>query len=133
MHEYGLAADIVRGVQAEAARQGGRRLASLEVRVGALNRLETETLSFWLAEEITEHIGAIDVDAIRVLRVPLLIACRGCGHETRIVPDDDLVLLGPDSRRCAACGSDDVRLDGGADWEIHAGWSDDGARRDAPS
>lgn len=124
MHEYGLAADIVRGVQAEAVRAGGRHLASLEVRVGALARLETETLSFWLAEEITEHVGAIDADAIRVVRAPLLVTCRRCGHEASVVGDEDLVVLDPRTRRCPECGADDVRLDGGTGWEIVAGWAD---------
>jgi Zn finger protein HypA/HybF involved in hydrogenase expression len=128
VHEYGLAADIVHGVQAEAERAGGKRLASLEVRVGALARLETETLSFWLAEEITEHIGAIDAGSVQVVRAPLLVTCLSCGHEASVATaDDDLVMVDRRSCRCSECESDEVRLDGGADWEILAGWAEDGA------
>ena len=70
MHELGLAADIVHGVQEQAAAEGGKRLAVLEVEVGALERLETDTLAFWLAEELADHLDdpSIDADRIRVLR-----------------------------------------------------------------
>lgn len=126
MHEYGLAADIVHGVQAEAARAGGKRLASLDVEVGALERLETETLAFWLAEELAEHLEdpAIDADSIRVLRTPLRVTCLRCGHEGEVAAEDDLVLLDPASRRCAECGSDEVKVDGGTGWTIRAGWEE---------
>jgi Zn finger protein HypA/HybF involved in hydrogenase expression len=130
MHEYGLAADIVRGVQAEAAAAGGKRLASLEVEVGALTRLETDTLAFWLAEELAEHLGdaAITADRVRVFRAPLTVTCRRCGNEAAVqADDDDLVLIDPRARRCSGCGSDDVKLDGGTGWTIQAAWAEDGS------
>jgi Zn finger protein HypA/HybF involved in hydrogenase expression len=129
MHEYGLAADIVHGVQAEAAAKGGKRLATLEVEVGALARLETETLSFWLAEELADHLDdpSIDAERIRVVRAPLRVACPGCGHEDLIPSEDgDLVLLDPAARRCPECGSEDVKVDGGTGWTIRVDWAEDG-------
>jgi Zn finger protein HypA/HybF involved in hydrogenase expression len=127
MHEYGLAADIVRGVQAEAAAEGGRHLSSLEVEVGALARLETDTLSFWLAEELADHLDdpSIDADRIRVVRAPLHVTCLACGHEEHVpAEDDDLVLFDPASRHCSACGSEGVRADGGTGWEIRVDWAE---------
>ena len=128
MHEYGLAADIVRGVQAEAAAAGGRHLASLEVEVGALARLETDTLAFWLADELAEHLGdsAIGADCIRVFRAPLIVACLRCGHKAVVPAADDLVVLDPRSGRCSECESDEVKLDGGTAWSIRVGWRGDG-------
>jgi Zn finger protein HypA/HybF involved in hydrogenase expression len=127
MHEFGLAADIVRGVQAEAAAEGGRHLASLEVEVGALARLETDTLSFWLAEELAEHLDdpSIDADRIRVVRAPLHVTCTSCGHEEHVAAeDDDLVLFDPVSRRCSKCGAEGMRAEGGTGWEIRIGWAE---------
>ncbi len=126
MHEYGLAADIVHGVQAEAARAGGKRLATLDVEVGALERLETDTLAFWLAEELAEHLDgpAIGADSIQVVRTPLLVTCLRCSHEAQVPVEDDLVLLDPGSRRCSECGSDEVKVDGGTGWTIRAGWEE---------
>jgi Zn finger protein HypA/HybF involved in hydrogenase expression len=128
MHEYGLAADIVNGVQAQAAAAGGRRLASLEVAVGALTRLDTDTLAFWLAEELAEHLGdpAIAADCIRVFRTPLIVTCLRCGHEAAVTAEDDLVVLDPRSRCCSECRSDEVKLDGGTGWSISVGWAADG-------
>jgi Zn finger protein HypA/HybF involved in hydrogenase expression len=127
MHEYGLAADIVHGVLEQAKSEGGRELAVLEVDVGALERLETDTLAFWLAEELADHLGdpTIDADRIRVMRTPLTLKCRRCGQDTTVPVEDDLVLLDPLARRCAACGSDEVTADGGTGWTIRAGWKSD--------
>ena len=71
--------------------------------------------------------GAIDADAIRVVRLPLRVTCLQCGHEAEFASDGDLVMLDQGSRLCAECRSDEVRLDGGADWEIRAGWVEEGA------
>jgi Zn finger protein HypA/HybF involved in hydrogenase expression len=126
MHEYGLAADIVHGVQAEANREGGKRLASLDVEVGALERLETDTLAFWLAEEFAEHLEGppIGADSIRVVRMPLIVTCLRCGREAQVPVEDDLVVLDPGSRRCSDCGADEVKVDGGTGWTIRAGWEE---------
>jgi Zn finger protein HypA/HybF involved in hydrogenase expression len=129
MHEYGLAADIVHGVQAEAAAVAGRRLASLRVEVGALARLETETLAFWLAEELADHLGdpSIDAERIRVLRAPLTVTCRSCGREAKVPAEDELAVLDPAVRRCPGCESDDVELDGETGWTIRVDWAEDGS------
>jgi Zn finger protein HypA/HybF involved in hydrogenase expression len=125
VHEFGLAADIVHGVQAEAAAVPGRRLDALDVEVGALERLETETLAFWLAEELADHLddASIGADRIRVVRLPLRLICRRCGHESTVPAEDDLVVLDPAARRCAACGSEDVAADGATGWTIEARWA----------
>jgi Zn finger protein HypA/HybF involved in hydrogenase expression len=126
MHEFGLAADIVHGVQAEAAAVPGRRLEVLDVEVGALERLETETLAFWLAEELADHLDdpTIDAGRVRVVRQPLTVTCLRCGRETTVPAEDDLVLIDPSARRCAACGSDEVKVDGAAGWTIEARWAE---------
>jgi Zn finger protein HypA/HybF involved in hydrogenase expression len=128
MHEYGLAADIVHGVLEQSKAAGGKRLAALEVEVGALERLETDTLAFWLAEELADHLGdpTMVADRIRVFRAPLALTCLHCGHERSVAAaDDELVLLDPLASRCPACGSDDVKRDGASGWTIRAGWQDD--------
>ena len=118
MHEYGLAADIARRVEARARRSGARRLAVLDVEVGALDRLSPDHLAFWLREALGEAVGAA---SISVLRAPLSLTCLRCGHLRTVAPDDDeLAALDPAFSRCPACRSFEVEVDGKAGCRIRA-------------
>ena len=110
MHEYALAADIARRVRAEARRAGGR-VAGLEVEIGAADRLDAETLAFWLAETLKKSARAGGAH-VRVVRGAATLTCGRCGGAFPL-PVGDEQWEGPAQadRCCPACRSDQVSLD----------------------
>jgi hydrogenase nickel incorporation protein HypA/HybF len=106
MHELALAEAIV-AVAAEHA--GGRRVAKVEVRVGALRQVAPGALSFafQLAAEGTPVEGA----ELEIEEVPARIACRRCAARSRA---RELPLA------CARCGSRDVDVVGGEELLVEA-------------
>ena len=96
MHELAIA-DAVLAVAGEHA--GGRRLASVTVRVGHLRQVVPAALefSFALAAEGTSVAGArLEIEA-----VPAAGVCRRCGTESEL---DGFPLA------CRACGELDLEL-----------------------
>jgi len=96
MHELSLADAVVRIACAHA---GGRRIESVELKVGHLRNVVPEALSFafTLVAEGTEAEGA----ALLMEEVPAAGVCRACGAESE---------FGAFPLACAACGSLDVEL-----------------------
>jgi hydrogenase nickel incorporation protein HypA/HybF len=96
MHELSIADAIVRIACAHA---GGRRIETVEVKVGHLRQVVPDALAFafTLVAEGTEAEGA----ALLMEEVPAAGICRMCGSESDL-PGFPLA--------CDACGSLDVEL-----------------------
>lgn len=97
MHEVSLAHAVWRQVTAEMEKHPGRRLMGVHVAVGALSGAAPELLEFALGLLVAE--SQWPQAAIDVRDEPVLLVCRGCGHE---YPMDEMRL------RCPACGSADI-------------------------
>ncbi len=95
MHELGLAQEVVRVVEAAAARAGARRVLSVRVRAGRLMQVEPDTLTFLLA--VVGRASPVAQDAsFRLEIVPVRLACRRCGHAWE---------MGDWAFACPRCGS----------------------------
>jgi hydrogenase nickel incorporation protein HypA/HybF len=96
MHELSLADAVVRIACAHA---GGRRIESIELKVGHLRQVVPDALAFafTLVAEGTEAEGA----ALLMEEIPAAGFCRGCGTESEF---EAFPLA------CGACGSLDVEL-----------------------
>jgi hydrogenase nickel incorporation protein HypA/HybF len=96
MHELALADAIVRIVLAHA---GGRRIESVECKVGHLRQVVPDSLAFAfsLLTEGTEAEGA----ELVIEEIPAAGTCRACGTESEF---DGFPLA------CHACGGLDVEL-----------------------
>jgi hydrogenase nickel incorporation protein HypA/HybF len=106
MHELAIADSIVRIACAHAR---GRRVATVELKVGHLRQVVPSALefSFALVAEGTEIEGA----ALVVDAVPAGGRCRACGSDG---PLGDFPL------RCRACGGFDVEVLRGEELEVEA-------------
>lgn len=106
MHELSLCRSIEGIVRAHAA---GRPVARVEVRVGHLRQVVSDTLvSCWgLLTEGTELAGTV----LEVDEVPAVVACTACGARTELAAP---VL------RCGTCGGRDVSLVAGEELVVVA-------------
>lgn len=118
MHELSIADAIVRIACAHA---GGRRIETVEVKVGHLRQVVPDALefAFALVAEGTEAHGAV----LLLEEVPAAGVCRVCGSESEL-PGFPLA--------CEACGSLEVELVRGEELlvdaltmedEVPSGWS----------
>jgi hydrogenase nickel incorporation protein HypA/HybF len=96
MHELSLADAVVRIACAHA---GGRRIQSIELKVGHLRQVVPDALAFafTLVADGTEAEGA----ELLMEEVPAAGVCRGCGTESEFAAFP---------LACEACGSLDVEL-----------------------
>jgi len=106
MHELSIA-DAILGVALRSA--GGRRVAKVEVRVGALRQVVPSALEF--AFELVAQGTAAEGAELELEHVPVRVACRSCGREEEL---SDLPLA------CPACGSVDVRVSAGEELSVEA-------------
>lgn len=107
MHELSVARGILEIIEAERARHGFDRVRAVRLRLGALSGVDADALAFAFeaAREGTcasEASLEMDVEQGRLL-------CKACGAET----DAD---ARPEA--CPACGSADLRFQGGTDLDI---------------
>ena len=106
MHELSIAQAVVEIAERQAR---GRRVAAVELRVGRLRQVVPSALEFsW--ELVTEGTVA-EGSELRIVDVPVRIACRACGAESRM---DDFPLV------CAGCGSLDVDVVAGEELQVEA-------------
>lgn len=99
MHEFGLCESIVEAVEQRAQ---GRPVSGVRVRVGALHRVDEESLvaAFALVAE-----GTVAADAqMQFVELPIRLRCRTCGQES-----EGPELLG----YCPHCQAPDPELLGG--------------------
>jgi hydrogenase nickel incorporation protein HypA/HybF len=106
VHELSIA-DAVVTIAREHAR--GRRVTSVEVRIGRLRQVVPDALefAFGLVAAGTNVEGA----ALAVEHVPARVACAGCGEETEAA---DFPIA------CALCGSLDVEVIAGDELLVEA-------------
>ncbi|MGH3343361.1 MAG: hydrogenase maturation nickel metallochaperone HypA [Carbonactinosporaceae bacterium] len=99
MHELGLCEAILDAVE---RRAGGRRVASVRVRIGALHRVVEPALNrgFSAVAAGTVAEGA----RVSLVCVPAVVACRACGGRTESEYP---------TGACPACGAAAPELSGG--------------------
>jgi len=106
MHETGLVEGIVDAVQ---RRAGGRPVAAVRVRIGALHRAHPGPME--LAWEMVGAGTVLDGSRLELVEVPVTITCPDCGR----------VDNGPDRvPYCAGCGATDVEHAGGEDLTLES-------------
>jgi hydrogenase nickel incorporation protein HypA/HybF len=100
VHEIGIAEPIVAAVQ---QRAGGRRVAVVRVRAGAMHRIVEDSMqAAWeMLASGTEAEGA----RVEVVTLPVRCTCRACGAEAE--SDTDPVAV------CPSCGGTAMDLTGG--------------------
>jgi hydrogenase nickel incorporation protein HypA/HybF len=107
VHELALCGAIADIVTRQA---GERRVAAVHVRIGELRQVVPDTLAFcWtMVTEATELAGA----ELEVERVPAAVHCRAC--------DRHLPMAGAMAIVCPACGSFDVEVTAGEEFDVTA-------------
>ncbi|HSE71181.1 MAG TPA: hydrogenase maturation nickel metallochaperone HypA [Nocardioidaceae bacterium] len=104
MHEYGLAQSILDVV---VTRAGARRVSALQVRAGALQRIDEPTmdLAFAAVARGTVAEGA----RVELEVVPVTLTCRSCGAVTES-PDPYATCGRCDGTDVDAVGGDELTL-----------------------
>ena len=117
MHEMSLAQSLL---DLAVQHAGGHPITNLRVRVGPLSGVVTDSLDFCF-EFVSE--GTLAEGAkLEYESAPVLLQCKACGAQ---VPTDDwdghpgheIVYLAIESG-CALCGSKDLRVAGGFDFQL---------------
>ena len=106
MHELALA-DAIVAIAAEHAH--GRRVARVEVEVGALRQVVPDALAFSL--ELVASGTAAEGAELVLEEVPVRVECRACGAETAA---ESFPLA------CVRCGGLDVRVVDGEQLQVIA-------------
>jgi hydrogenase nickel incorporation protein HypA/HybF len=99
MHELSIAQSIVDSAREHAARNDGRRVLRVGVRVGAISGVAVEALEFCF--EMTVKGTDLDGAGLDLERVPVRFRCRGCAHEFQPVDFE---------AACPACGGGDASM-----------------------
>ncbi len=107
MHEAGIAGDLIRTAERQLLREPHGPVRRLLVRIGELAGVNPDALDF--AFECLSPGTAVEGARLEIERVPLTVACEGCGRTTPVV---DYVF------RCGACGADGVRIASGRELEF---------------
>jgi hydrogenase nickel incorporation protein HypA/HybF len=117
MHEMSLAQSLL-DLALEHAQ--GLPITTLVVRVGPLSGVVTESLDFcfeMLSEGTLAEGARLEYD-----QPPLGIRCRDCGTQVPIETDANLapydILAEAMAHGCPACGSQDLRMEGGFDFKL---------------
>ena len=99
MHEMSIAGSMLEIVRRHA---GGRQVTRVELRVGHLRQIVPDALgfAFGIVARGTEAAGA----ELVMQEVPACVRCATCGAESE---------LAAFPARCQACGSADVKVEGG--------------------
>ncbi|MCZ7542106.1 MAG: hydrogenase maturation nickel metallochaperone HypA [Anaerolineae bacterium] len=122
MHELSVTQSLFDLTLREAAKAGARRVAGLEVRVGALTGIVPDSVAFYfdLLGKGTIAEGA----ALRFEKVMPVARCRACGAETPLADSGDDApfayawLRAFGEMTCPACGGDDFELVGGHEFAL---------------
>jgi hydrogenase nickel incorporation protein HypA/HybF len=106
VHELSLSGAIVNTVVKHAA---GRRVTSVQMRVGALRQVVPETLEFYF--ELVARGTVCEGARLEQELVPARLACRGCERDWEI----ELPLF-----RCPSCGGAAVEVVSGEEFEVES-------------
>ena len=106
MHELSIAEAIVEVAERHAA---GRRVYSVDVKVGHLRQIVPNALAF--AFELTAKGTCLEGAELRIEQVPAAGHCRACGAETVL---EGFPLM------CAACSALDVEVTAGEELLVNS-------------
>ena len=117
MHEASLAKALLDLALKHAE---GRRILVLNVGVGALSGVVTDSLDLYL-EFLTEG-TLVEGAEVRYQHVPVRMQCKDCGvakslDEWRELPGNEVVYLSL-QQGCVACGSKDLKIVGGYEFQL---------------
>ena len=117
MHEMSLAQSLL---DLAVQHAGGHPVTKLKVRVGPLSGVVTDSLDFcfgFVSEGTLAEGATLDYD-----RAPVLLQCKACGapvptEEWREHPGHEIVYMATE-RGCAICGSKELGVAGGFDFQL---------------
>jgi hydrogenase nickel incorporation protein HypA/HybF len=104
MHELSLATGIVETVVKHA---DGRRVTSVEMRIGTLRQVVPESLDFYFG--ICSRDTVCEEAVMRQEIVEARLHCRGCGDEWQLDQPDF---------HCRSCGGTEVEVVAGTEFEV---------------
>jgi len=108
LHELSIAIEILDIVQTEATRHGAKRVRQVNLKVGDLSGVETESLAF--SFDAVKGEKELTKDALLVIeRLPVKIRCNTCDDEFKGV--GHMVI-------CPRCEGFDTKLLQGEEMEI---------------
>ena len=104
VHELSISNAIAKLVLAHA---GGREVASVQVRVGALRQIVPDSLAFcWT---MVRQQPLLEESELEIEQVPGVLECRGCGSRSTLT---EFIL------RCPACGNGLVTVISGEEFLV---------------
>ena len=117
MHEASLAKALLDLALKHAQ---GRRILVLNVSVGALSGVVSDSLDLYL--EFLAKGTLAEEAAVRYQHAPVRMQCKDCGvgaslDEWRELPGNEVVYLSL-QRGCSACGSKDLKIVGGYEFQL---------------
>lgn len=114
VHEWALAESILDYL----ARSGKSRFRKVIIRVGALQSIDLEILTFGL-QELSKERGLV-IEEVSFDHIPVSLRCNSCGYEWSMSPDEfqedvrEAVHFVPEAVyayvRCPRCGSRDFAI-----------------------
>jgi hydrogenase nickel incorporation protein HypA/HybF len=107
MHEVGIASEILRASQTEAARRPGARLVAVKVRIGVLAGVDADALRF--AWDVMSEQAEYDPVTLEIQMVPRRNRCQDCGCE---------FVTDMYSEPCPDCSSENSAMLGGDEMEL---------------
>ena len=117
MHEASLAKALLDLALKHAE---GRRILVLNVGVGALSGVVSDSLDLYL--EFLSKGTMAEGAAVRYQHAPVRMQCKDCGvakplDEWHELPGNEVVYLGL-QQGCSACGSKDLKIVGGYEFQL---------------
>lgn len=106
MHELPIVESMLSIALESAEQANARRITIIEVVIGELSSFVDDSIQFYfdIISKGTLAEGAV----LRFHREPAIARCLACGHEADVRPP-----LPPAMTICPACGSEQVRVNGG--------------------
>lgn len=110
MHELPITQSIVRISVEEAEKHNAKSVKEIKIKVGELSGLVPECIQYYydLLSKGTIAEGAV----IKMEKVLMNIKCKDCGYTVELKKAEE--------HKCAACGSSNVKIEGGNEFYIES-------------
>lgn len=118
-HEMSVAQAVAELVLRTARKEGGTRVARIDLEIGELTFLNPEQVSFWLSEFLkgTEADGA----EVSLKTIPACVRCGACGYEGPLaVRDDPLFHEALPVFACPRCRKGSLEILEGRDYMVRS-------------